>query len=657
MDKQIKSPRRGINERIEQAREDFNKNIFVDTFNRAMFAIRDKQRKFVIQLGITFLAAFIIGGITGELSIVASGRARHIYYDPISLGVGALSTVVGFFMMLFIFIGSNVLLIQMSRIFTKEDRYDQEREYYKGKTHSYGEAHVATPVEEEKILKLSDNIMTCKDDVIGITTKGNHLAAVNENVNSNVAIFGTSGSKKSVTIMFNSILQAARRGDSMVITDTKGDLYGWFAPMLEAMGYLVKAASFAPSTLKNSDGFNIMGHLNKDTYEETADLISEIIMSNTSTGEKVDYFYRVEQNILTATIKYVLANPMYSEKDKNLKTVFDLLTKPMDEFEAIMLQMKPNHIAYQQFMNFENDDHKGDAYHGMGIRLSKLSTSLIKYIVSTDDIDFTLPGKRKCAYFVILPEALPTYQFLSSAFLTMLIYQLIDYADAQDSQTLPVRVCFLLDELYAAGGIPNLERYLAITRSHNIALKFIVQDIGMLETMYPGKKFKSLVGLCQTKILLGTTDTDTIKMFLDLIGTETIRARSESYQDKKTSILHLHNEIHVSEGEGKKELFENADIAGFDLDKVMVHVLGQRPIFVFKKLPYYATWPGSEYRYYNDHDGCYYNGHPLMKFMKRTNIRKHVPEWYKEYLREEESSENENIATGADSGSPLKNRG
>lgn len=51
-------------------------------------------------------------------------------------------------------------------------------------------------------------------------------------------------------------------------------------------------------------------------------------------------------------------------------------------------------------------------------------------IISRSDIDLTAPGKRKCAYFVILSDQDATMAFLSPLFFSFLFIKLVRYADS-----------------------------------------------------------------------------------------------------------------------------------------------------------------------------------------------------------------------------------
>lgn len=59
-------------------------------------------------------------------------------------------------------------------------------------------------------------------------------------LNSNIAICGASGTGKSRSVTRNLILQAAKRGDSLIVTDPKSEIYESMSQYLREQGYTVQ---------------------------------------------------------------------------------------------------------------------------------------------------------------------------------------------------------------------------------------------------------------------------------------------------------------------------------------------------------------------------------------------------------------------------------
>ena len=88
---------------------------------------------------------------------------------------------------------------------------------------------------------------------------------------------------------------------------------------------------------------------------------------------------------------------------------------------------------------------------GLGTRLQVLQNEAVRRIISQNDIDLTAPGKRKCAYFVILSDQDATMAFLSSLFFSFLFIKLVRYADSTPQMRCAVPVNLVFDEFNNVG--------------------------------------------------------------------------------------------------------------------------------------------------------------------------------------------------------------
>ena len=89
---------------------------------------------------------------------------------------------------------------------------------------------------------------------------------------------------------------------------------------------------------------------------------------------------------------------------------------------------------------------KGNAILGLGTRLQIMQNKLVQEITSHKDIDLTLPGQKKCAYFCITSDQDSTFEVLATLFVSFLCIKLVRFADRQPDRKLPVPVFFILDE-------------------------------------------------------------------------------------------------------------------------------------------------------------------------------------------------------------------
>ena len=92
-----------------------------------------------------------------------------------------------------------------------------------------------------------------------------------------------------------------------------------------------------------------------------------------------------------------------------------------------------------------SDSVKSGIVIGLGTRLQTLQSKEVERLISTSDISLTLPGKEKCAYFIILSDQGPHLQFLSSLFFSLLFQDLVIFADVYKRQLQPLAMLIVLD--------------------------------------------------------------------------------------------------------------------------------------------------------------------------------------------------------------------
>lgn len=635
-------------EKIQDLREKIQDNVFVDTFARLKRDSQKNMRKLVVREIAILLAAMYVGGIIGETTLVYSHDITHVYLDPASIAIGAFTTGSGFFFTLLIWVFFSIVFVQAKRIVKNEDGYDEERNYLTSNRKTYGSAHFLTDEESDELFNKSKNIEEFTKDILGMDKDGNMCSRKDlPNTNRNVAIVGASGSAKTVSIVIPDMLQAMRRGESIITTDTKGDLYAQTASLAKAAGYEVKVFDLKPQDMLHSDAVNFMKIINGD--EVIADTVVDCIMLNTNDGRKQDFFYDAERNCLKMVVLYVDQSKDIPPEEKTLAKVYDIIgSNTVDGLDQLFAGIKPGHPAFQPYMSFKNaKNSREDALGGLGIRLQKLSSKVVKEIISHDEIDLRLPGTKKCVYYCVFSDQTKQFKFLSSLFFSELFIELIGEADEREDEKLPITVNFYIDEFKACGAIPEFDDKISTVRSRNITVKFIVQDLTQLERMYPDGGDVTILNNCTTQILLSSSDTDkTLKHFSALCGTQTIKVKNGGYNERKTDILHLHNEEAIKEGEGKRELMTIDELAHMNPQNMLVYIAGAPGVLKLKKMPYYKDYPGSTYRYKNEKDGTYYNGHPCLKYMKKTNIKRHIPGWYPEFAeKEQKDAEFENAAS------------
>lgn len=196
---------------------------------------------------------------------------------------------------------------------------DSDRNLTVSNSGSYGTASFMSPKEASACFEMTSAKRTSQD-ILGMLPDGQVLTLPKDTrLNANLAVCGSSGTGKSRAISRNLVLQAVKRGESVILTDPKSELYESMGEYLRENGYIVKVFNLVE--MDHSDSWNCLGEVGSS--ELMAQTFADIVLQNTSGDSKDAFWYNAELNLLKALVLYV-ALEMPPEK-RNIATVYDLL--------------------------------------------------------------------------------------------------------------------------------------------------------------------------------------------------------------------------------------------------------------------------------------------------------------------------------------------
>ena len=323
--------------------------------------------------------------------------------------------------------------------------FDKERNFTYSAKGTYGTSGYMTDKELPSVLDLVTNIKRNRGTILGLLDKKIVCVPEKSHLNKNIAVYGASGTMKSRAFARNMVFQSVRRGESLIITDPKSELYEDMSQYLRNNGYIVKVFNLVNP--ENSDSWNCLSEI--EGQELMAQLFVDVVIKNTGSA-KADHFWdNSELNLLKALVLYVEQG--YPPEGKNIGQVYKLLTLNSEKELNNLFDLLPiEHPAKAPYSIFKQagDTVRGGIIIGLGSRLQVFQNKMIRMITSYDEIDLTLPGQKKCAYFCITSDQDSTFDFLSSLFLSFLFIRLVRFADKEgEGGRLPVPVHLLADEL------------------------------------------------------------------------------------------------------------------------------------------------------------------------------------------------------------------
>ena len=204
-------------------------------------------------------------------------------------------------------------------------------------------------------------------------------------INGNLAVYGSSGSMKTRSFCMNRILQAVVRGESLIISDPKSELYEKSSEYLRDQGYCVKIFNLVSP--ENSDSWNCLSEV--EGQELLAQIFVDVIIKNTTNNGKSDHFWdSCEMNLLKALVLYV--DQSYAEQNRNIGEVYRLLTLSGEsDLDSLFENLPPTHPAKAPYSLYKqaSDTVRSGVIIGLGSRLQVFQSELIKKITTRDEID------------------------------------------------------------------------------------------------------------------------------------------------------------------------------------------------------------------------------------------------------------------------------
>ena len=499
-----------------------------------------------------------------------------------------------------------ILLLMVMRMgYSDTGEYDTDRNFIYSAKGTYGTSGWMSRKEMAGVLDLVPDLRKHKGVVLGMLDNKAVCIPENPHINGNLAVYGSSGSMKTRSFCMNRILQAAVRGESLIISDPKSELYEKSSEYLRDQGYCVKVFNLVNP--ENSDSWNCLSEV--EGQELMAQLFVDVIIKNTINNGKGDHFWdSCEMNLLKALVLYV--DQSYAEQNRNIGEVYRLLTLSGEsDLDSLFENLPHTHPAKAPYSLYKqaSDTVRSGVIIGLGSRLQVFQSELIKKITTRDEIDLELPGQERCAYFLVTSDQDSTFDFLASLFLSFCFIKLVRYADKNcEGGKLPVPVHVLGEELTACGTIPDLSRRLSVIRSRNISMSCVFQNLAGLQNRYPLNLWQEILGNCDAQLFLGCTDELTAEFISSRTGLASVSVSSKSKQLGTWRISNYTPEYRETSGVGKRPVLTPDEVLRLPITQALVIIRGQKVLKVNK---------------------LDYSKHPESSKLRSCKASAHIPEW------------------------------
>ena len=474
---------------------------------------------------------------------------------------------------------------------------------------TYGTSNWMSDVELENILGKNE-----REGII-LGTKNNDIIKIpfDSYFNKNIAVFGSSGSMKTISFLITNLLELSKTKKSIVVTDAKGEIYRKTNTLFRKNGYIVKVLNL--KDMEHSDRWNPLAENEEVTDIQTSS--SVIITGTQKKSGKDDFWPRAEENLLKAFQFYFMENKLEQNTLTDIyKSIAGGDIATLDNMFKKIQKDNPARMSYNIFAN-GSETIKASVLTGLGTRLQSFQNKELQELTNNTDIDLTLPGKEPCIYYVISSDVDSSRDFLVSLFFTFLFIKLVKYADSKEDGKLDNEVFFFLDEFANIGEIPDFNKKISTVRSRGISLIPIVQNIGQIKNRYPGDSWQEIIGNCDFRLCLGAADTLTAEYFSELIGVATI----EQHSIKQNAGIEGHFEYGQENiGTMKRNLLNPDEILRLPYNQVLINIRGNKPILLEKMI---------------------YTKHSLAESLEDKSILEYLPNWSEKDIQKTKSNAEE----------------
>jgi type IV secretion system protein VirD4 len=353
-------------------------------------------------------------------------------------------------------------------------------------------------------------------------------------------IIGATRSGKSRRLVVPTIWQLGLAGESMIISDMKGEIYDFTSQFLRERGYDVVRLDFRePAKSRRWNPIDAVDRALKagdmaKASQAAWDAAHIISYDPQLFSEKFWTF--AQEALIAALILYVAIEAPASAR--HMRTVFTMLVElgkdGGKEIDKLFDSLPLNHPARTAFgqSRLTTDKTRAGVFSGALGQIRLWSDVSIAWLTSGQDHELAQAGTGPTAVYLVIPDERSTYDTLATLYVTQMYQALVDLSNVSPGRKLPVRMNLILDEFGNLPPFPDFCKKLTTSAGRNIRFILAVQGLDQIEKLYL-KDARTIGGNCWTWVYLLTSDKMTAELIAEKIGKYTIQ--TDSYSSNQQS--------------------------------------------------------------------------------------------------------------------------
>lgn len=397
-------------------------------------------------------------------------------------------------------------------------------------------------------------------------------------------VIGATGSGKTQTVIFPTVEVLAKKKESMIITDPKGEIYEKTSNMLREKGYNVLILNFRDPQEGNSwNPLSLPYHMyksgNQDKAIELLDDLAANILYEEKSGNADPFWEKTSADYFSG-----LSLALFDDADEsqiNLNSISLMTTVGEEKFggstymKEYFSMMDPSGAAYTNASGtiMAPSETKGSIISVFKQKIKLFATrENLSEMLSHSDFELSSIGEKPTALFIVIQDEKKTYHSLVTILLKQCYETLIATAQKHGGK-LPVRTNFLLDEFANMPPLKDITTMITAARSRQIRFTMIIQNFAQLDQVYGKENAETIKGNCGNTIYLITTELKALEEISKMCG------EVKSKKDDKTASTPL---VTISDLQRMKQF------------EVIILRMRKNP-FKTKFVPYYQMEFGKKY--------------------------------------------------------------
>ena len=464
----------------------------------------------------------------------------------------------------------------------------------------HGTARWLTKKEFRKTFKCntlsdSNNTFNSGGIIVGYEKNKNseNIYYIDDNIHS--LVVGATRSGKTRSIVLQTVGNLGLAGESMIISDTKAEIYHYTSKFLEELGYKIITLDFKNPTKSTRYNFlqPVIDAVNRDDFrkaEEYAWDITQSLVGNEDT--KMEKIWRDgEMSVIAGAIMSVVFDNKEHPEYQNLTNVYSFISEmckttgqqmPINKY---IENLAPEHPASTIFniARIAPEKTRGSFFTSALTTLRLFTSKSIYGMTCKSDFSLKQAGEEKTVTYIILPDEKTTYYPLASLFVYQNYVSLVESADERGGE-LKTRVNYILDEFGNFTTIPAFSNMLTVAGGRKIRFNLFLQSFSQLENKYGREVAENIRDNCQTWIYLKTASNETASIISKKLGTYTTSSYSRSSSYSKYQNGSNSESINLI----SRSLLTEDEILRIERPYVLVIQTGLFPIIT--KLPDISKW-------------------------------------------------------------------